>query len=434
MSRKLLLIAALALSVLLVVACTGPAGPAGSAGPPGPAGPAGPAGSPGPTGPAGAAGPAGSAGPAGPAGPAGAAAAAAAPAGAEYIGSAKCGACHKALYDVFMKSGHPYKLNKVVDAKAPKYPFSEVAKPPASYDWKDISYVIGGYGWKARFMDKQGYIITDWITTTATISDTKFLNQYNFANPIVGKDAGWVTYNSGRKQMKYDCGSCHTTGYSPQGNQDKLPGIVGTWAEPGIQCEECHGPGSLHASNPRGFAPKIERDNELCGKCHIRGPVEVVEAKDGFIEHHEQYEELFQSKHVTLNCVTCHNPHQGVIQLRQARQPTTRTKCENCHFGQAKVQTLAHTAVKVDCIECHMPRIAKTAWGDAAKFTGDIRAHLMAIDPDSLTSFSADGKTANSQVGLDFACKQCHVQGGRATAKTDDQLKAVAKDYHTPKK
>jgi hypothetical protein len=354
--------------------------------------------------------------------------------GAEYIGAAKCGACHKEIYDVFMKSGHPYKLNKVVDGKPPKYPFSEVSKPPAGYDWKDISYVIGGYGWKARFMNKDGFIITDWMTATATISDTKYLNQYNFANPIVGKDAGWVTYNSGRAQLKYDCGPCHTTGYNPQGNQDKLPGIVGTWVETGIQCEACHGPGSLHAGNPRGFAVKTERDSELCGKCHRRDAVESVNAKDGFIEHHEQYEEQFQSKHVTMDCAVCHNPHQGVVQLRQAKQPTTRTTCQNCHFAQAKVQSVAHSAMKLECIECHMPRIVKTAVGDLAKFTGDIRTHLMAIDPDSLTSISADGKTANSQIGLDFACKHCHVQGGQASVKTDDQLKAVAKDYHVPKK
>jgi hypothetical protein len=179
---------------------------------------------------------------------------------------------------------------------------------------------------------------------------------------------------------------------------------------------------------------QIERDSEMCGKCHRRDAVESVNAAGGFIEHHEQYEEQFQSKHLMLKCVDCHNPHQGVVQLRQANQLTTRTQCQNCHFQQAKVQSTAHAAVKLDCIECHMPRIVKTAWGDAARFTGDIRTHLMAIDPDALTSLSEDGKTAKSQIGLDFACKHCHVQGGQASVKADDQLKAAAKGYHTPKK
>jgi hypothetical protein len=415
MSRKLLVVLALASLALLIAACAGPAGPAGPQGPAGPAGPAGAQGA------------------AGPQGPAGPAAAAAAPIAPDYVGAAKCSACHKEIYDVFMKSGHPYKLTKVVDGKAPAFPFSKVESPPKSYTWNDVSYVIGGYGWKARFIDKQGYIITDWITSTATISDTNFVGQYNFANPVVGTNAGWVKYNAGREQMKYDCGPCHMTAYSKTGNQDKLPGIVGTWAEPGIQCEECHGPGSLHLTNPRGFSMQIERDSEMCGKCHRRDAVESVNAANGFIEHHEQYEEQFQSKHATLDCVLCHNPHQGVIQLRQAKAQTTRTTCQNCHFEQAKVQSAAHAALKLDCVECHMPRIVRTAVGDAAKFTGDIRTHLMAIDPDSLTSLSADGKTANSQIGLDFACKHCHVAGGKATVKTDDQLKALAKGYHTAK-
>ena len=268
-----------------------------------------------------------------------------------------------------MKSGHPWKLNKVVDGKPPKYPFTEIPRPPTGYQWKDISYVIGGYHWKARFMNKDGYIITDWMTTTQAISDTKYLNQFNFANPNVGKEAGWTTYNSGVKQLPYNCGSCHTTGYTPQGKQDQLPGIVGAWAEPGIQCEACHGPGSQHAANPRGVGMKIDRDSEACGKCHRRDAVESVNAKDGFIEHHEQYEEQFQSKHVTIDCVVCHNPHQGVVQLRQAQQPTTRTKCENCHFargegavgrahgGEARMHRVPHAAHRQDglggCGEIH---------------------------------------------------------------------------------
>jgi len=407
MLRKLLLIGIGALVMLVLAACAGPQGPAGSAGPAGPAGPIGPQG------------PAGEKGEAGPAGPS----------GAEYVGSAKCGGCHTALYETFMKSGHPYKLNKVVDGKPPQYPFTEIPNPPEGWTWNDISYVIGGYGWKARFMDKNGYIITD--KPGATISDTNYLNQYNFANTLLGQSAGWVKYNSGVTQLEYNCGNCHTTGYRPDGHQDGLEGIVGQWAEPGIQCEACHGPGSLHAGNPYGIDMKVERDPELCGKCHRRGDVTQVDAKGGFVEHHEQYEELYQSKHVTLDCVLCHDPHTGVIQLRQAGEPTTRIQCQNCHFKQAQYQKNPKHEDFVDCVDCHMPRIAKTAWGNAEKFTGDIRVHLMAIDPTQVGQFSEDGKTSKSQITLDFACKQCHIPGG-ALEKTDEVLIETATGYHTP--
>ncbi len=348
--------------------------------------------------------------------------------GAEYVGAEACSKCHPEIYETFMKSGHAWKLNPVVDGKPPKYPFTEIPELPKGYTWKDISYVIGGYNWKARFMDQKGYIITD--KPGATISDTTYLNQWNFANPVVGKKAGWVTYNSGQKELKYDCGPCHTTGYSKEGHQGNLPGIVGTWAEPGIKCERCHGPGSLHVENPRGVRMEIDRDAELCGECHLRGAPEAVNAKGGFIEHHEQYEELFQSKHIVLDCVECHDPHVGVVQLRQAKKQTTRTQCQNCHFKQAKYQDSTIHPKVAECIDCHMPRITKSAWGDAEKFTGDIRTHLMAIDPDQVGQFTEDGKEALSQIGLDFACRHCHVKGGSATPKTDEELREKADGYH----
>lgn len=350
-------------------------------------------------------------------------------AAAEYAGSSSCKECHEEIYDVFMKSGHVYKLNKVVDGKPPQYPFTEVPSPPEGYTWGDVTYVIGGYNWKARFIGKDGYIIT------GKEGNNSFLGQYNFANPVVGNKAGWVKYHPGEKRP-YNCGPCHTTGYSDSSDshQDGLPGLIGTWSEPGIRCEACHGPGSLHVEEPRGIRMLVDRNPEQCGTCHRRDGVEAVNASGGFIKHHEQYEELFQSKHVILDCVLCHDPHKGVIQLRKTGQQTTRTRCENCHFQQKKYQASdVMTAVGVECIDCHMPRITKSAVGNAAKFTGDIRTHMMAIDPDQIGQFSEDGNTALSQLGLDFSCKSCHVAGGTASVLSDAELIRTAAYYHARK-
>lgn len=340
--------------------------------------------------------------------------------GADYVGRETCGECHQEIFDTFMQSGHPWKLTKVVDGQPPDYPFTEVPDPPEGYTWDDILYVIGGYNWKARFIDKEGFIIT---------GDADATTQYNFANPVVGNDPGWVAYHAG-EERPYNCGSCHTTGYNPEGNQDGLPGLIGTWAEDGINCEECHGPGSLHADNPRGVAMKVNRDAAECGDCHRRGAVEAVNASGGFIQHHEQYEELFQSKHAVIDCVQCHNPHSGVVQLRQAEVQTTRTQCENCHFEKAKYQANdSHVEEGVQCIDCHMPRITKSAVGNADTFTGDIRTHLMAIDIDQVGQFNPDGDVALSQVSLDFACKHCHVPGGDIEL-SDGLLRGGAEGYH----
>jgi hypothetical protein len=77
-----------------------------------------------------------------------------------------------------------------------------------------------------------------------------------------------------------------------------------------------------------------------------------------------------------------------------------------------------------------MPRVTKSAVGNAEKFTGDIRTHLMAIDPTQIGQFSEDGSEALSQLGLNFACRSCHVEGGTASTKTDEELIDKAYGYH----
>jgi hypothetical protein len=402
---------------LLLAACAGEEGEQGPAGPEGPAGPAGADGADGAAGPPGPEGPAGPAGAAGEAGTEGV--------GFEppaYVGGDACAECHQDTYDVFTQSGHPYKLTKVVDGQPPEYPFTEIPSPPEGYTWDDVSYVIGGYNWKARFVDLDGYIIT---------GDEDATTQYNFYNPNLDMGDNWVAYHAGEVEKPYDCGTCHTTGYSPEGNQDGLPGMVGTFSEGGVWCEECHGPGSAHIEYPMSYSMDIDRDAAACGDCHFRGAVEVVDASGGFIKHHEQYEELFQGKHVTVDCVVCHDPHEGVIQLRKTDAPqTTRTQCENCHSDEAETFKLEfHTD---ECIECHMPRVTKSALGNPDIFTGDIRTHLMKINPNQIEQFTEDGSQSLSELGLNFTCRHCHVEGGVASPKTDDELIEAANGMHDP--
>jgi nitrate/TMAO reductase-like tetraheme cytochrome c subunit len=93
-----------------------------------------------------------------------------------------------------------------------------------------------------------------------------------------------------------------------------------------------------------------------------------------------------------------------------------------------------HSGIRIACIDCHMPHVTKSAVGDVARFTGDIRTHLMAIDPQQIAQFSEDGSTALSQLGLNFACRHCHVPdgSGRAPLQTDEALIEAATNYHNP--
>jgi hypothetical protein len=80
-----------------------------------------------------------------------------------------------------------------------------------------------------------------------------------------------------------------------------------------------------------------------------------------------------------------------------------------------------------------MPRVTKSAVGNKDLFTGDIRTHMMGIDPEQIGQFSENGKSALSQIGLNFACRNCHNKDGIASVKTDAQLIKAATDYHARK-
>jgi hypothetical protein len=404
--KKLFLPATLILVVSLIAACTGEPGAQGPVGPQGPPGPAGPAGESGPPGEPGADGKDGEDG--------------ISYTPPQYVGAATCQECHTELYESFMQTGHPYKLNKVVDGEPPQYPFSKVPNPPEGYTWDDILYVIGGYGWKARFIGQDGFIIT---------GDADATTQYNLYNENLDMGDNWVAYHPG-EEKPYDCGACHTTGYVPEGNQDGLPGLIGTWTEDGIQCEACHGPGGNHVNDPYLVAMDVTRDSELCGQCHIRGDVTEIDASGGFIKHHEQYEELFESKKRVMNCVDCHNPHQTVKYAAETDGKGIKTACENCHFEQAQYQKIQYIKHAGGCINCHMPRVTKSALGDPERYTGDVRTHLMAINPLSTSQFDDDGNFSQPYLSLDYVCKQCHTAEGSGGELTDEILVEVAKGYH----
>lgn len=390
----------------LVAGCTsrqilpGPAGPPGPQGPPGPPGPAGMAGPPGPSGQDGLS-----------------------YQPPSFIGSQACAQCHDTIYDLYINSGHAWVLNQVIGGEPPDYPFSTVAGPPEGYTWDDISYVVGGYQRKALFLDEEGYIITG--------ANADAMTQYNLENDLVNRGPEWVGYHAGQSDVPYTFGRYHTTGYSARGSE--LPGIIGTWALPGVQCEACHGPGSLHANHPISYRMEVDRDAQACGVCHVDGTFSQAEVAEGFIQHQDFGGELFKSLHTLTDCVACHDPHAGVQQLRQAGLPATQTACESCHFDPAQYQKVEiHEEISLQCADCHMPRLILDAAGDVERFTADIRTHLMAIDPTQIEQFPNNGENVHPQIAINFACRNCHQPGGdgRGLPKTDEQLLGAAINYH----
>jgi len=301
-----------------------------------------------------------------------------------YVGSDECKRCHEDHWNFHRVSGHPYKLHTAADARTWAVPL------PDGYDWDDIGWVIGGYRWKVRYMDTDGYIIT----SIDPPINTPGSNQYNIATGT------WSDYHAGEVKQ-YDCGACHTTGYDPAGVNPN-PGIVGTWEFEGIQCERCHGAGSDHVAAPSSVNITVDDTAAACGQCHVRGVTTEIPASGGFIRHHEQYNELLASPHMERKCVDCHNPH------KRAGLSIT-TQCVDCHT-ETKFKTLGkrHTDREVGCVDCHMPKATKSATTHNT-FTADIRTHLFKITLDkNATMFNELGTLANGEVTVDFACLGCH--------------------------
>jgi hypothetical protein len=335
----------------------------------------------------------------------------------EYIGSESCAACHQDTYDKFITTGHPYILSKVEDGQAPTYPNTtlDFLPPHFTNGWNDVSYVIGGFAWRYQFTDAEGYIYTG--------DDA----QYNF------QTASAVPYHAdmspGTKQ--FSCGNCHTTGWVSVDDgglpQDDLVGMGGSFFAPGVQCEACHGEGSVHRFTRSAEDIIVDTEANACGSCHARNDGTEISAADGFILNYSQYDEMLATKHSELSCVSCHDPHLS----NKTGGMGIRTSCTDCHEG---INNPTHNGA--DCITCHMPYATKSAVA-STKYVGDVMTHIFKINAaEDGEMFNEDGTIANGETGitLAYACYQCHRDndniGGNNSRKALKQLSDRATDYH----
>ena len=347
----------------------------------------------------------------------------------EFAGSQTCQQCHSEIYSIFVESGHPYKLNKV-EGKAPTYPWTTLSHLPSgtggAYTWNDVSWVIGGYGWKARYVDEDGYIVT---------TDD---SQYNYENQSI------VGYHSDEDEgtKKYDCGRCHTTGWKSVADgaspKDGLPGMDGDFFAGGVHCEECHGVGNIHAVTEKASDISIDKTAAACGSCHYRNEDHSIAASGGFIKHHEQYDEMISGSHASKECIACHDPHASVKYDSQAKGIGTTTECKDCHDGAKYADANIHNGAT--CVDCHMGKASKSAIATNDGLNGDLKTHIFDINPaadGNTTFFSADGSKANVDgkgVPLNFICYTCHKNedgvGGPNSQRSMAQLSAKATGFH----
>ena len=135
------------------------------------------------------------------------------------------------------------------------------------------------------------------------------------------------------------CFPCHSVGYAVASgfvDQEMTPHLAG------IQCENCHGPGSNHATNPESVLMEIDLDGAMCGACH--------QSCHGLCgeDHHPQFEQWSTSE------------HSGALYAIKWN-PDGEDECLQCHSTDYRLApegekpTVEEAEYSVECVACHRP-------------------------------------------------------------------------------
>ncbi len=130
-----------------------------------------------------------------------------------------------------------------------------------------VTHVQGAGKWLQVYLTEQG--------------GSRYILPFAWANTV----QAWVPFHTEEwfdasgapmmadKDFVWDllCVACHTVGAEVEHNSTSGEWTA-TWAEDGVACEACHGPGSIHKKPPTGeertdYIWRTE-DSALCGNCH----------------------------------------------------------------------------------------------------------------------------------------------------------------------
>jgi Tfp pilus assembly protein PilF len=339
-----------------------------------------------------------------------------------YAGSKSCIECHEKFYKLWSASRHGLAMQ----------PYSaEFAARELTPQTEEVS--IGKYRYRADIGPAAGWVLEKGLKGKAKKYPMVHVlggkNVYYFLTPL---DRGRlqtlpVAYNVHSKEW-YDtaasgirhfapgerseavnwreppytfntaCFNCHVS--QLRTNFDlKTDTYHTTWAEPGINCETCHGPSKEHnevmRATPKGKLPpdlKIisakrftnDQHNASCGSCHAKMSPLTTDFKPGdrFFDHFDiatlddpdyypdgrdlgenyTYTSWLMSSCVKsgqLNCIKCHTSS-GRYRFRAEEK--ANEACFPCH-AERVANAAAHTRHKPDgpgnrCISCHMPTTA----------------------------------------------------------------------------
>lgn len=394
---------------------------------------------------------------------------------AKYVGMETCKGCHSGVHESFSHTG----MGMSFDVASKEKSSGEFSGHPKIYDadkdlyyhpyWKGDSLFFKEYrieGGDTVFSREENirYIVGSGQHTNSHIWES---NGYLFQAPMTfytqkrkwDLPPGFEDGNNTRfgRKIGLECMSCHNAypGFEA-GSENKF-----SLVKNGIDCERCHGPGSIHVKekstgilidtskyidysivNPSKLPIDLQFD--LCQRCHIQGNVVLNEGKSFFDfkpgmklsevmnvfmpmyknsdEQHimaSHAERLKMSKCFLevskrennnkeqtlrpfkngLTCITCHNPH---VSVKKTDKSHFNLACSNCH--QSGKDPLC--AEKLDlrnkkednCIGCHMPQHGATDIPHVSVHDHRIGIHQEQVkNPDLLREFIGITCINNSQ-------------------------------------
>lgn len=338
---------------------------------------------------------------------------------AKYVGIQTCVKCHADKFETFQHTGMgksfgeadtfrssaTFTSNSIIYDKFSDYyyrPYTlnnslwlqeyRLSKGDTIYsNTRQISYIIGsGHHTNSHIINVNGYLYQ----APATFYVQKGLWDLppGFEN---GHNSRWS------RALSTECISCHNAyPESIEGSFNKYKKIP-----EGIDCERCHGPGSMHVEEKlRGIMVDVKHDTDfsivnpkklpynlqidVCQRCHLQGNtvlkpgksfldfrpgmklssvmdvyMPVFEGdKQGFLmaAHAERLHKskcFLETRKKTgteaLNCITCHNPH---ISVKETSTNIFNSKCMNCHTADHSCREKLDVRKNVsnNCVRCHM--------------------------------------------------------------------------------
>ena len=313
---------------------------------------------------------------------------------APFVGSESCADCHRALSRTQRNSLHARTFARAGDKALAVLPLPppDAADPAAPGARHTLSRSPAGLTFETKVDAKTYRAVVDYAYGSGDrglslvgrdgLGQSRELRLSRYAD--VGQArAGWdlTTGHSPHPDVSEGflgrpltadaargCLLCHTT--EPHAATDKASP---TYADHGIGCEKCHGPGGHHEmaletaqpefaiASGKGKAPAVEV-NRQCGQCHgtkaetfnpeepasVRFQMNMLAASRCWTESNEG-----------LSCVTCHDPHRNA---ETSARPYEKV-CLSCHDAgkKAKAKTVCPVNKGADCLKCHMPVVQTPA-------------------------------------------------------------------------